>query len=147
MISRLLPICLTAFTLCGTPGSASQETETVPESYIFLLPPAQIMTAPSGQEKLANKFRPDLMSPVFLVYRTGSRRENSERQWQSSFYYGVSFNIAKDFPKDAPEIACIIHRYGDSLYHEEIFFFQRMVKNPDSRRKIFHVDLNDSFMP
>ena len=105
------------------------------------------MTAPSGQEKLANKFRPDLMSPVFLVYRTGSRRENSERQWQSSFYYVVSVNIAKDFPKDAPEIACIIHRYGDSLYHEEIFFFQRMVKNPDSWRKIFHVDLNDSFMP
>lgn len=77
----------------------------------------------------------------YSLYSSGDVRQNGHPPKSGIFF------IQDDFPEHAPEIACIIHRYGDGCYKEEIFFFQRTEKNPEKWREIFHVDLNESIMP
>lgn len=84
------------------------------------------------------------LSSAFNSYSLYSTRNGKKDNGPSNS--GIFF-IQDDFPKQAPEIACIIHRYGDGFYKEEIFFFQRIEEHPERWRKIIHFNLGDSNMP
>lgn len=96
---------------------------------------------------LLNRFREDhcfLSNRHFNRYSLYSSRNANQNGHPPN--PGIFF-IQDDFPEHMPEIACIIHRYGDGLYKERIFFFQRMEKRPETWRKIVHFNLSDPIMP
>ncbi len=112
-----------------------------------LLPVEMMMGGYAGcptAADLLNRFREDhcFLSPHFNSYSLYSTR--NVKKDDSPSKPGHFFFLRNDFPQHAPEIACMIHRYGDGLYHEEIFFFQRMEKPADSWRQIVHFNLSDS---
>lgn len=167
MIPRFLLTCLTAcafssITASAAPGmETAPETEIVPESYIsiffpapfpdaekndlFPVPFAKINLDPTGLEKLANRFYPKIMAPVFHVYRTGDRgRPPLKKPYP---HYGVSFEIERNFPKDAPEIACIITGGGSGFFRETVLLFQRKKDNQDGWRQMAEFFLQNPEMP
>lgn len=144
MVHSLSLFCLTAFAFFRATVSAAPEMKTVPESYISLFPLTEITVDTTGLEKLANQFRPSVMAPVFLVYRTGNRRDNPVAQ---SSFYNIDFKIEKDFPEDAPEIACIVTGGGSGHFRETVLFYQRKKDHPGGWKKMYEFFLQDPCMP
>lgn len=99
--------------------------------------------------KIREEFKPFLSTggPSFYsfvsMYSTRDRRTSLETNKKSP----VRFNIRHDFPRDAPEIVCIIADGGSGRYLERIVFLQRQKKYPGEWRKIAHFDIADSMMP
>lgn len=77
----------------------------------------------------------------FSLYSTGQ-----EGSTGSSPASGIFF-LQNDFPPEAPEIACIIHRYGDGIYKEKVLFYQRQEAKSDIWKEMVRFNLTDSIMP
>lgn len=92
---------------------------------------------------LLNRIRENrcFLSNRYPLYSTRNAAPNANLSKAGIFF------LQNDFPPPAQEIACIIHSYGDGLYREEIFFFQRKEKNPDSWKEIVRFPLSNSLMP
>lgn len=146
LLSCLTVLAFSSMTVSATPGlKFPPGTEIVPESYISLSPPSKITIDTTGLEKLANQHRPNLMAPVFHVYRTGDRGSPLLRKPYS--YYEASFEIERNFPKDAPEIACIITGGGSGFYRETILLYQRKKDDPDGWMQMAKFYLQAPQMP
>lgn len=121
-------------------------TVIVSESYLSLYPPAPISLCP-GLEQLIAPFRPGKwdMDPSFHVFRTTDRGKAGFKH--QSKYEAVHFEVTPDFPKDAPEIVCIIRGGGSGIHSEQILFYQRQNNTPGGWSQIADFQLAKPCMP